>query len=109
MIIGQNIQITFTGKGESTVVDSVTATNLYTNQSVTLPGNETLILEQSSGIIGLEKNPMQLKLFPNPFDNTSTLTFNQSEPGKVQISASIYFYTLKAGNFTRTMRMVISD
>lgn len=88
MIIGQNIQITFTGTGESTVVDSVTATNLTTNQSVTLPGNETLILEQSSGIIGLEKNPMQLKLFPNPFDNTSTLTFNQSEPGRVQISAS---------------------
>ena len=44
MIIGQNIQITFTGTGESTVVDSVTATNLNTNQSVTLPGNETLIL-----------------------------------------------------------------
>ncbi|MEA1877671.1 MAG: FISUMP domain-containing protein [Bacteroidota bacterium] len=88
MIIGQNIQITFTGTGEAPIVDSVTATNLTTNQSVTFPGSGTLILKQSSGIMSLEDNPMQLRLFPNPFDNTSTLTFNQSEPGKVQISAS---------------------
>jgi len=41
---GQNISVTFTGTGAATQIDSVIATNLTTNQSVTLPGNETLIL-----------------------------------------------------------------
>ena len=63
----QNIQITFTASGESNVVDSVTATNLTTFESVTLPGNETLILEQSSvGSMPLYK---QLKA-KNPKFNT---------------------------------------
>lgn len=88
IIIGQNIQVTFTGTGEATNVDSITATNLNTNQSITFPGDETLILEQSSGIMSFEESPFQLKLFPNPFDNSSTLIFTQSKSGKAQISAS---------------------
>lgn len=88
IIIGQNIQVTFIGSGEATNVDSITATNLNTNQSITFPGDEILILEQSSGIMSFEESPFQLKLFPNPFDNSSTLTFTQSKSGKVQISAS---------------------
>jgi len=33
--IAQNISVTFTGTGAATQIDSVTATNLTTNQSVT--------------------------------------------------------------------------
>lgn len=42
---GQNINVTFSGTGAATRVDHVTATNLRTDKSVTLPGNETLVLE----------------------------------------------------------------
>jgi len=85
--IGQDIQVTFSGTGASNVVDSVTATNLTTLQSIKLPGNETLILEPISGIFGQELSPLQLKLFPNPFENTSSLSFTQPIPGKVHINA----------------------
>lgn len=86
MIIGQNIQITFTGTGESTVVDSVTATNFNTNKSITLPGNATLILGTSSGIDDLDNYVSGMKLFPNPTHGKATLLFNQTEPGDVKIS-----------------------
>lgn len=82
----QNIHITFSGNGESTIIDSVTATNFNTNKSVTLPGNATLILGTSSGIDDLDNYVSGIRLFPNPTQGKATLVFNQTEPGDVKIS-----------------------
>jgi len=69
---GQNISVTFTGTGAATQIDSVTATNLRTNQRVTLPGSETLILTVNTGIpTALDLTNTGI-LFPNPFSGQST-------------------------------------
>lgn len=85
-VMGQNLEITFSGTGESTLVDSVTATNTATDQTVTLPGNETLILELTSRIESLKDPTFKARFYPNPFENTSTLRINQSKPEDVLIT-----------------------
>lgn len=70
----QNLSVTFTGTGASTEIDSIEATNLATNQSITLPGNETLELGNGSGIpsdIDLTDNN---SVFPNPFIGLATFS-----------------------------------
>lgn len=86
VIVGQNIEVTFTGTGEVTVVDSVTARNMSTGEEITLPGNETLILENTSGISDNFDLKSDLKLFPNPVQGNSKLMFNPSKAGIFKIS-----------------------
>jgi len=83
---GQNIQITFKGTGESTVVESVIATNLTLDESITLPGNETLILSIGAGIIDLNESHENPRLYPNPFQNYATLDFYQNQGEEVFFS-----------------------
>lgn len=73
-VIGQDISITFAGAGEATQVDSVTAINLTTNDSVTLPGNETLILSFNTGIPSIAELSDKGMVFPNPFSGKATLS-----------------------------------
>ncbi|MBT4399164.1 MAG: T9SS type A sorting domain-containing protein, partial [Bacteroidetes bacterium] len=84
--ITQNIEITFTGKGEATVVDSVTATNLANNESITVPGNVSLILTGMTGVIDLVQSQMQIHFFPNPFNNVGQLTVYLNHQGYVEVS-----------------------
>jgi len=71
---GQNINATFTGTGAATQIDSITATNLKTNQSVTLPGNETLILTVNTGIPSVSELTNIGVVFPNPFSGRATFS-----------------------------------
>jgi uncharacterized protein (TIGR02145 family) len=73
---GQNISVTFTGKGAATQVDSVTATNLSTNQRVTLPGNETLVLTGKTGIQWISDLANTGIVYPNPFSGGATVLFS---------------------------------
>lgn len=63
----QDISITFTGTGASSQIETVKATNQRTNESVTLPGNETLILTVNTGIPDILNEPGLGIIFPNPF------------------------------------------
>ena len=45
LLYSQTYQITFAAQGSATTVDEVIATNLSTDESVTLPGSETLTLQ----------------------------------------------------------------
>ena len=65
--IAQNINVTFSGTGTSAQIDSIRATNLTTNQSVTLPGNETLVLSPGNGIPSDLDTYEKDLVFPNPF------------------------------------------
>lgn len=84
----QDLYITFSGAGKSSVVDSVTATNLATNKSIKVPGNETLILSISTGIEGLNERMERARLFPNPFQHTASLSIDQTKAEDVIISVS---------------------
>ncbi len=83
--LAQELNITFTGTGESATVDSVIATNLITNESVIVPGSETLILSSATGI---DDNLLtqQISIYPNPFDGITTLSLCTEQACKTTIS-----------------------
>lgn len=70
--LGQDISVTFTATGAATQIDSVTATNLATNQSVTLPDNETLVLTVNTGISSGSELINMGMVYPNPFSGKAT-------------------------------------
>ena len=65
---GQNLSVTFTGTGATTQIDSITATNLRTSQSVTLAGDGTLILGINTVVTNIAGSEGTSLLFPNPFE-----------------------------------------
>lgn len=86
LMFGQEIQVTFTGTGETEFVDSVTAVNMSTGEELTLPGNEILYLTSTSSIINIIDQEADLHLYPNPFGNRSKVTISQRVAELVQIS-----------------------
>lgn len=82
---GQNISVTFTGTGATTQIDSVTATNLTTNQSITFPGNETLVLTLNTGIPSVSKLTDSGIVYPNPFSGKSTFRMVFQQPQTVNL------------------------
>jgi uncharacterized protein (TIGR02145 family) len=82
---GQNISVTFTGKGAATQIDSVTATNLKTNESVTLPGNETLVLTVNTGIPTVSDLTNMGVVYPNPFSGRATFSATVEKPQSVYL------------------------
>lgn len=82
---GQNLSVTFTGTGAATQIDSVTATNLTTNQSVTLPGNETLVLTVNTGVPSIPELTNMGMVFPNPFSGKATFTTIVQKPQSVYL------------------------
>lgn len=83
--IAQNISVTFTGNGAATTIDTVIATNLMTGQSVTLPGNETLILAVYSGIPSLSGLTVMGMVYPNPFSGKATFITMAEKPQTVHL------------------------
>jgi uncharacterized protein (TIGR02145 family) len=72
ILSGQNLSMTFSAAGAADKVDSVKATNLRTNENVTLPGTETLILNANTGINDLSDPDPSGSIFPNPFSGKTT-------------------------------------
>ncbi len=72
-IVGQELHVTFSATGEATSIDSVTATNLTTNQRVTFPGSATLVLSSGTGIDDFTTLPDGGIIFPNPFSGRSSM------------------------------------
>ena len=88
-VSGQNISITFTGAGEASQVDSVTAINLRTGESVTLPGNETLVLALNTGISSISGLISTGVVFPNPFSGKATFSTIVAKPQTVYLKLII--------------------
>jgi uncharacterized protein (TIGR02145 family) len=72
-VLSQDITITFAAEGESTTVDTVVATNLTTMESVTIPGNETLVLHQVATGIEQVRVSDEISISPNPYNSTTNL------------------------------------
>ncbi|MCX6224866.1 MAG: hypothetical protein NTV01_08995 [Bacteroidia bacterium] len=85
MGIGQNISLTFTGTGAVSQVGSITATNLRINQSVTFPGDETLILSVNIGVPEIPEPAGNGIFFPNPFSGRTTFTASIQDPQTINM------------------------
>jgi uncharacterized protein (TIGR02145 family) len=99
---GQTYKMTFTASGASGKVDSVKATNLRTNQHVTLPGDDTLCLAVSAGIGQLSGQAGRGVVFPNPCPGTTMLVANVQSAQRV----SLVMYTLAGQMAARTEAFV---
>jgi len=84
-IQAQNYQISFTGSGVSTTVDSVHVINLTKCTSVSLSGSDTLFLTISAGINPVLKNSSGLTIYPNPTTSSCKLEFFNTRAGSTSI------------------------
>ena len=82
---GQTLYMTFTASGAANAVDSVKATNLRTNENVTLPGSDTLVLNVNDGIADPGKTNQNGSIFPNPFSGISSFVTNLPEAQDVEV------------------------
>jgi uncharacterized protein (TIGR02145 family) len=82
----QVIQITFSGTGEESIVESVVCTNLSTNSSIELPGTETLILSTTSGNLQNNDIAKHISIYPNPFEGMTSISFSKTYASKTTIS-----------------------
>ena len=72
LLHSQGLRMTFSASGASTAVDSVKAVNLRTYSSVSLPGNDTLVLTMSTGIND-QAGENDGMVYPNPCSGRATL------------------------------------
>ncbi len=105
--ISQDIHVTFTGTGESIFIDSIIATNLSTDKSITFPGAESLVLSRNTGIPTINELANTGKVFPNPFSGNTTLALNIQKSQMVslkiqtlegQVVAQFNAYVLRGEN-----------
>ena len=85
-LAAQEINLTFSGTGNTTIIESVTATNMSTNESITLPGNETLVLSQNTGVLSIGELSNTSMVFPNPFSGTASIIIGIQSPQSVYIN-----------------------
>jgi len=71
----QNYYINFTASGTTSILDSVFVQNLTQGTSLTLQGNDTLLLYGTASINSHNLNDSELRVYPNPFNETSRIAF----------------------------------
>ncbi|HBX51663.1 MAG: hypothetical protein A2W98_05740 [Bacteroidetes bacterium GWF2_33_38] len=105
-IVAQNYEITFNGIGESVTVDSVYVENLTQNIDTTISGNDTLLLNVSTGVDEIHEGLQgKLRVFPNPTQDYSKIIIETNKIGNTiftihDISGRTVFsqkYLLKKG------------
>jgi len=83
----QNYLISFEGSGASTTVNSVKVENLTTGTTLTLNGSDILRLTITTGINSVDDNQTsELKIFPNPMTDNSTLKIYPPVAGDATIT-----------------------
>jgi uncharacterized protein (TIGR02145 family) len=81
----QDITVSFTAEDGTVTVDSVTATNLSTQESVTLPGDQTLTLTKNTTSVYDIFYKEDLVVIPNPFNNSAKLIFSTQKKELTEI------------------------
>ncbi len=85
LINAQNYMITFSGSGQSNVVETVEVKNIAQQTSLTLSGSQTLQLVNVVGISTIHQEYAGMNVYPNPSSHTSQLEFYNSEAGSVVV------------------------
>ena len=81
----QNYTISFTATGAVTTIDSVKVKNITQGTSLTIIGNDTLHLIETSGIKNLSVKNENIKVYPNPMIGQTELSFYAEKTGNVQL------------------------
>lgn len=79
------IDITFTGSGAATDVDSVVVLNLKQGTTVTVPGSDVLQLVSGSVLTKTFTGESSINLYPNPAVDLAKLEFYNGREGQVTI------------------------
>lgn len=79
-LLSQNYMISFSGSGETTVIDSVIVYNFEQNTSLTIQGTDILHLVENLGILQPSQHK-HLNIYPNPAVNSSRLEFFSAQSG----------------------------
>ena len=88
-IYAQYYQISFTGTGESSVVESVKIENLTQCTSIEINGDDVLHLVNVLGVNDYnQQKDKSLCIYPNPFDEICNIEFNTTVSGPVTLSLS---------------------
>jgi len=82
----QNYLINFIASGTTTSLDSIYVENITQGNSLLLLPNDTLSLSGTSDVLILSEQLDFLKIYPNPFDETSTLEFYSEVPSIARIT-----------------------
>jgi len=82
---GQNYTISFTATGAVTTIDSVKVENITQGTSLSIIGNDTLHLIETSGIKDLSEKNENIKVYPNPMQGQTELSFYAEKSGNVQL------------------------
>ncbi len=85
-IYSQSYNISFTGTGAASTVDSIRVENLSKGTSVTILGTDTLHLIVSAGINEISTNDELLKVYPNPMQGQTEISFYAKQPGNAQLT-----------------------
>ena len=85
LIKAQDYQISFTGSGQSTSVNSVFVENLTQGTTLELAGSDILHLVGTVGIESQSGTNEDLQIYPNPMNETSKLEFYIDQPDDVKI------------------------
>ena len=81
----QEISVTFSATGAASMIDSIKATNLSTDNSVLLPGDGTLVLTDLTGFQEIPVISKDLSIFPNPFSGNTNIHALIKEPQIIEI------------------------
>ena len=84
-VLSQDITITFSATGESNTVDEVKATNLATQESVTIPGGESLTLTQSTTGINEFTSDKNISVTPNPYGSIARIRFSNTNDQQITL------------------------
>jgi uncharacterized protein (TIGR02145 family) len=87
-LIAQNYMISFSGSGQSTIVDSVRVINLSQGTTLTLNGSDTLHLGGTVGIPEMRLNPDQMFIYPNPASEWVYVELNAVPNSYVQLNVA---------------------
>ncbi|HDQ16061.1 MAG TPA: hypothetical protein ENN45_03285 [Bacteroidetes bacterium] len=81
----QNYFIDFTASGTLSSLDNIYVENLTQGVSLSLSAIDTLHLYGSVGIASIAKSEENIKIYPNPFNETSNLEFYCANPSVIDI------------------------
>ncbi|MDA3912209.1 MAG: FISUMP domain-containing protein [Bacteroidales bacterium] len=85
MINAQNYEISFSGSGESTNVETVFVENLTQGTTLELAGTDILHLVGTVGISSSSGVNLDLNIYPNPMQGTSKIEFYSDKSDDVKI------------------------
>jgi hypothetical protein len=75
----QDYQISFTGSGQSTIIDSIQVKNLTQGTTLSLNGDDVLHLVGTAGINTLTANENAVEVYPNPIVEFAFVEFTNSK------------------------------